>query len=241
MSLHLDAAPGEIAPQVLLAGDPLRAKFIAETFLTEVHAYNKTRNMLGFTGLYNGQKVSVQGTGMGMPSMAIYVQELIRSYEVKSLIRVGTCGALQPELELEQVILALGAGTDSHMNRLAFGGTDFAPVADFSLLQAAHTHAENMAIPVSVGGIWSTDSFYDDIHPDAWKLWQQHGLLAVEMETSILYTLAARHGIRALTVLTVSDHLVHGTASRNEDRERGFGNMVRIALGALQSRTPPAA
>ncbi|MEO1447977.1 MAG: purine-nucleoside phosphorylase [Bacteroidota bacterium] len=234
MSFHLDARPGEIAPQVLLAGDPLRAKFIAETYFQDVKAYNRTRNMLGFTGTYEGMPISVQGTGMGMPSMAIYVQELIREYKVKTLIRVGTCGALQPELALKQVLLATGAGTDSSMNKLVFKGMDFAPVADFGLMQAAWQAAAKLGIALKAGGVWSTDSFYDDFDPKSWKIWAQHGVLAVEMESSVLYTLAARHGVQAMSLLTVSDHMLHGTSSHNDDRERGFGDMVQIALEALK-------
>ncbi len=229
MSIHIGAKEGEIAKTVLLAGDPLRAKFVAEKFLTGVVCYNNVRGMLGFSGDYKGRRVSVQGSGMGIPSIAIYANELINSYGVKNLIRIGSCGSMQPGVKLYDIILAMGASTDSSYNKLVFKGADYSPLADFSLLQSAYETAKKMEIDVRIGNILSTDVFYGE-DPDAWKLWAKYGILAVEMETTALYTIAARFNVRALTILTVSDSLVTHEATTSEEREKNFTKMVKIAL-----------
>ncbi|CAM3410750.1 purine-nucleoside phosphorylase [Hydrogenibacillus schlegelii] len=232
MSIHIGAEPGAIAPNVLLPGDPLRAKMIAETYLEGAVQYNRVRNMFGYTGTYKGVPVSVQGTGMGMPSISIYVHELLRDYGARRLIRVGTCGALQPELKLRDVVLAVGAATDSQMNRLRFYGIDYAPTADFRLLQAADAAARALGVPVKIGNVFTTDSFYaDDDRPLQALI--AYGTLAVEMETAALYTLAHKFRAQALSVLTVSDHLVTREETTAEERERTFRQMVEIALEAL--------
>ncbi|WP_166133089.1 purine-nucleoside phosphorylase [Nocardioides ochotonae] len=233
MSTHIGAAPGDIAPLVLMPGDPLRARWIAETFLEDARCYSEVRGMYGYTGTWQGRPVSVQGSGMGQPSMAIYVHELFTEYDVRTVIRVGSCGALSERLAVRDLVLASGACTDSSMNRIRFDGWDYAPVADFELLRAARDaatqHAEGAG--VHVGLVLSSDSFY---HPrtDVTARMAEHGVLAVEMETSALYTLAARHGRRALAVCTVSDHIVTGEETTAQEREQTFGAMVRIALAA---------
>jgi purine-nucleoside phosphorylase len=229
MSIHIGAKEGEIAKTVLMAGDPLRAKFVAEKFLTGAVCYNSVRGMLGFSGNYKGRRVSVQGSGMGIPSIAIYANELISSYGVKNLIRIGSCGSMQPGVKLYDIILAMGASTDSSYNKLVFNGADYSPVADFSLLQSAYETSKKMGIDVKVGNILSTDVFYGE-NPDAWKLWAKYGVLAVEMETTALYTIAARFNARALTILTVSDSLVTHEATTSEEREKNFTKMAEIAL-----------
>lgn len=229
MSIHIGAADGEIAKTVLLAGDPLRAKFVAEKFLEGAVCYNNVRGMLGYTGSYKGRRVSVQGSGMGIPSIAIYANELIRSYGVENLIRIGSCGSMQPGVKLYDIILAMTASTDSSYNKIVFNGADFSPAADFGLLTKAHAAAARLGVEVRVGNILSTDVFYGE-NPDAWKLWAKYGVLAVEMETTALYSIAARHGARALTVLTVSDSLVTHEATTSEEREKNFTRMAEIAL-----------
>jgi len=233
MSIHIGAKPGQIAPTILLPGDPLRAKFIAETMLKDAICFNEVRGMLGYTGTFNGKPVSVMGTGMGMPSHSIYVNELIRDYQVKNLIRVGTCGAIQPNLKIGDVLLAMTASTDSNMNHLRFSGMDFAPAADFKLLSAAFQAAIQMGEKVYVGSVLSSDLFYNE-DENWWKIWAKNGVLGVEMETSALYSLAARHGVRALSVLTVSDNVVVPQAASQEQRERGFPLMAKIALKVAQ-------
>ena len=230
MSLHIDAKDGEIAETVLASGDPLRAKFIAENFLEKVHCYNEVRNMLGFTGYYKGKRVSVQGTGMGQPSLAIYAQELVDAYQVKKIIRVGTCGALEEGIDLGQVIMAQGSSTDANINKLTFHGLDYAPLADFDLLLEAYQKAGELGIPVRVGGIFSTDFFYFKNDPERWGPWREHGILCTDMETSMLYTLSAKAGVKALSILTVSDNIITGAASSVKDREQAFASMVEIAL-----------
>ncbi|MFC2077183.1 purine-nucleoside phosphorylase [Candidatus Bipolaricaulota bacterium] len=229
MSTHIGAKEGQIAPTILLPGDPLRARFIAETLLEEVFCFNEVRGMLGFTGLYGEKIVSVMGTGMGVPSHSIYVHELITEYHVKTLIRVGTCGALQPDLEIGDVVLAMAASTDSHINRLRFGGMDYAPTASFDLLLKAHEAAQAMGSTVRVGNILTSDTFYHD-DPESWRHWAAFGVLVVEMETAGLYTLAAKHRVDALSILTVSDSLVTHVATSSEERERGFSRMAELAL-----------
>ena len=229
MTVHLNAQVGEIAETVLLPGDPLRAKFIADNFLDNARQHNDVRGMYGFTGDYKGKRVSVQGTGMGVPLTAIYVHELINEYGAKNLIRIGSCGAFQPDLKLMDVILAQAASTDSHVNRLRFNGMDFAPVADFGLLKKAHDIALVKGIDVAVGNILTSDIFYGD-DPDGWRLWAEYGVLAVEMESAALYTLAAKFGVKALSILTVSDSLVRDEAISSVDRETALHTMIEIAL-----------
>ena len=229
MSIHIGAEKGDIAETILLPGDPLRAKFVAENFLDNAACYNEVRGMYGFTGTYRGKRVSVQGSGMGMPTLAIYVNELINDFGVKHLIRIGSCGGLQPFLSLKDVLIAQCASTDSSMNRIRFNGMDFAPGASFRLLKKAYDIAGELEVPVKVGNILSEDSFYCEDR-DGWKLWAKYGVLAVEMETSALYTLAARFGVEALSILTVSDNLVTGEATSSEEREKSFTAMMKLAL-----------
>jgi purine-nucleoside phosphorylase len=231
MSIHIGAEPGQIAKSVLLPGDPLRAKHIAETFLEDTVCFNTVRNMLGFTGTYEGKRVSVMGTGMGIPSHSIYVNELLNDYGAKTLIRVGTCGALQPDLEIGDIVLALSASTDSQVNRLRFNGMDFAPTASFDLLQKAYATAKSLDLDPAVGGILSSDTFYNDTD-DWWEKWADFGILVVEMEAAGLYTLAAKYKAQALAILTVSDNIITGTNATSEQREKGFMQMAKVALMA---------
>ncbi len=233
MSTHIGAKPGEIAPRVLLPGDPLRAQWIAETYLDDAKCYSTVRNMLGFTGTYQGVPVSVQGSGMGMPSASIYTHELLAEYGVRTLIRVGSCGALTDDLALRDVIAANGAATDSAMNRVRFDGlVEYAPVADFTLLRTAVDVAAGSGITMHVGPVLAADAFYTD-RPDLYDRLAQYGVLAVEMESAALYTIAARFRARALTILTVSDHIKAGTHTSATEREQTFSDMVRIALGTV--------
>ena len=232
MSLHLAAPPGAVAECVLLPGDPLRARHIAERFFTDAVCYSEIRGMYGFTGTYRGARVSVQGTGMGIPSISIYVHELITSYGAKRLIRVGSCGAMQPYLNLRDVVIAMSASSDSNLNKLCLGGLSYAPTADFGLLLRAHHAAQRRGITPHVGGILSSDLFYHD-DPDSWKLWARYGILAVEMETAALYTMAAKHGVKALSLLTVSDQIVRGETVPPIERQTTFDAMVEIALEAV--------
>ncbi len=233
MSTHIGAKPGEIAERVLLPGDPLRAKWIAETFLEDAKCYSTVRSMFGFTGTYQGVRVSIQGSGMGMPSASIYTHELINEYGVKTLIRVGSCGALSTDLRLRDVVAASGASTDSAMNRQRFDGlVDYAPVADFALLRAAVDVAARRGIQLTVGPIMAADAFYTD-RPDLYDKLADYGVLAVEMESAAIYTIAARYRARALTILTVSDHIRTGEHASSEDRETSFSQMVEIALDTV--------
>jgi len=234
MSTHIAAAPGEIAPVVLLPGVPLRAKWIAETFLDDARCYTEVRGMYGFTGTWQGRPVSVQGSGMGQPSMSIYVHELFAEYDVQSVVRVGSCGALTERLAIRDVVIASGACTDSSMNRIAFEGLDYAPVADFGLLRGAVEAAEHVlssGTAAHVGLLFSSDSFYP-ARPELSARMVGYGVLAVEMEASALYTLAAKHGRKALAICTVSDHVVTGEETTAAEREQTFGEMVEIALTA---------
>ncbi|UII31192.1 purine-nucleoside phosphorylase [Fulvivirga ulvae] len=233
MSIHIGAEKGDIAETVLLTGDPLRARFIAQSMLENVTCYTQVRNMLGFTGYYKGNPVSVQGTGMGQSSLAIYAHELIHSYGVKKLIRVGTCGALMPNIKLGEIIIAQGASTDSNTNRLLFRGLDFAPLADFNMLMQAFQTAKQKGINVRVGNIFSTDFFYFKDDPERWKIWTAHKILCADMETSMLYTLAAGANIQALSILTVSDNIITGAFGTSEDREKPILDIVDIALACL--------
>ncbi len=234
MSTHIGAQPKEIAPVVLLPGDPLRARWIAETVLEDATCYSQVRGMLGFTGTWQGHPVSVQGSGMGQPSMEIYVNELFDQYDVRSIIRVGSCGGLTPDVAIRDVIIASGACTDSAMNRITFEGLDYAPVADFGLLRAAVDAAEGRDVTAHVGLIFSGDSFYAS-RPELMERFVAHGVLGIEMEASALYTLAARYGRKALAICTVSDQIVTGEETTAAERERSFTDMVDIALTAALS------
>ncbi|WP_084861005.1 purine-nucleoside phosphorylase [Salibaculum halophilum] len=234
MTTHIGAAREQIAETVLMPGDPYRAKWAAETFLSDVACINETRGMLGFTGTWQGHCVTIQGSGMGMPSMSIYANELIRDFEVQTLIRVGSCGGMQPQVKLRDVILAMTASSVATPSSTILREFNFAPCADYGLLAAAERAAHDRAVDTHVGGIYSSDTFYDE-RPDLDEQMRRHGILGVEMEAAELYTLAARHGRRALAVLTVSDHLETGAALPAEDRERSFSDMIEIALQAAFS------
>jgi purine-nucleoside phosphorylase len=229
MSIHIGAKAGQIAEAVLLPGDPLRAQHVAEAYLDDPQCHSRVRGMLGFTGTYKGSRVSVQGTGMGIPSISIYVHELITEYGARRLIRIGTCGALQEDMKLGDVVLAQAACSDSAVNRIRFDGCDFAPAASFELLLRAHQAAARQGIPVRVGTILTSDTFYSD-DPDSWKIWARYGVLAAEMETTALYTLAARYDVQGLSILTVSDSLVTGETATTEQRQQGYTGMMEIAL-----------
>ncbi len=231
---HINAEPGDFAEAILLPGDPLRAKHIAETFFDEARQVTDVRNMLGFTGSWQGMPVSVMGTGMGIPSAAIYVTELIRFYGVRRLVRVGSCGGISTDVGLRDVILAAGAGTDSGVNRARYSGWDFPATADFGLLRAAADAAAAAGISVHVGNVHSSDQFYNP-NPNVAEIWDSMGILAVEMEAAGLYGVAAAERARALTVLTVSDHLKSREETTSGERERTFADMIQIALAALQA------
>jgi purine-nucleoside phosphorylase len=230
---HISASAGDFAPSVLLPGDPLRAKHIAEDFLDEVTQVNEVRNMLGFTGTYQGVPVSVMGTGMGIPSASIYATELVNEYGVERLIRVGSCGAVTENVNVRDVILAIGACTDSQVNRIRYGGLDFAATADFWLLEAAAEAAAAKGIEVKVGNVHSADLFYNP-DPEAFHRMEAMGVLAVEMEAAGLYGVAAEHGARALTICTVSDHVKTGESTTSDERQKTFTDMVEIALEAVR-------
>ncbi|HEY4199696.1 MAG TPA: purine-nucleoside phosphorylase [Devosiaceae bacterium] len=230
MTPHNQAKPGDYADAVLLPGDPLRAKWIAENFLKDVVAVNSVRNCLGFTGTYEGRRVSVQATGMGQPSLAIYVHELINVYGVKTLIRVGTCGGLNAGVKVRDLVIAQGATTDSSLVRDAFGPYNYAPIADFRLLRDAAARAEQKGLRAHVGNIVSSDIFY---HADGLKSYaavMQHGVLGVEMEAAALYTLAARFGVRALAICTMTDCLITHEALSADDRQSSLTDMARLSL-----------
>ena len=231
MSIHIAAKQGEIADRILLPGDPLRAKFVAEHFLENAQCYNEIRGMYGFTGLYKGKKVSVQGTGMGQPSLSIYVHELFHDYGVQKAIRIGTAGALQQETPLRALVIAMSAATNSGINTQRFRGTQFAPTADWSLLKNAYDAAVRLGHKPLVGGIASSDVFYDE--QEDWKLWSRYGLLAVEMEAAELYTLAAQFKRQALAILTISDNIVTHEQTSAEDRQQSFTAMMETALEAI--------
>ena len=229
MSLHITAKVGDIAETILLPGDPLRAKFISEKFLEKAELFNEVRGMLGFTGTYKGKRVSVMGTGMGIPSISIYVNELFRDYGVKRAIRIGTAGSIQENLKLRDLVIAMTACTDSGANRIRFGGRDFAPAATFSLVKKAWDAATARAWQAAVGPVISSDMFYTE-DPQEWKLWAKFGVLAIDMETSELYTLAAKYGRECLSLLTISDSLIdHGVTSA-EERQTTFTRMMEVAL-----------
>lgn len=232
MSTHIAAKPGQIAETVLLPGDPLRAKYIAETYLEDVVQYNSVRNMFGYTGTYKGKRVSVQGTGMGLPSIMIYVNELITEYNVQNLIRVGSAGAIQKDIHVRDIVIAQGATTDSSVVANTFNGqVHFAPIADFELLYNAYNVAKERKLPVHVGNVLSSDRFYND-ELDKQKL-ADYGVLAVEMEAAGLYTLAAKYNRKALALLTISDHILTGEETTAEERETTFDDMMFVALDSI--------
>ena len=229
MSVHIDAQKGEIAETILLPGDPLRAKWIAETFLANPICFNKIRGMLGFTGIYKGKSVSVMGTGMGVPSISIYAHELITEYGVKNLIRVGSAGSYQKDIKIRDIVLAMAASSNSGLNELRFGGADYAPTANFELFQKAVEASKLKNIPIKAGNIFTSDEFYADDF-ESYKKWSKFGVLCVEMETAGLYTVAAKHHVNALSILTIADSLVTGERTTSKERETTFKGMVEIAL-----------
>ena len=231
MSVHIGAAPGDIAQTVLMPGDPLRAKWAAEKFLNDPVCINNVRGMLGYTGKWQGNEVSILGSGMGMPSLSIYANELIRDFGAKTLIRIGSCGAMQENVHIRDVILAMTTSTINSPSSGVFRELNYAPCANYDLLQSAVQAAQKHGAAYHVGGIYSSDVFYDE-RPDLNEQLQRHGVLGVEMEAAELYILAARHNIRALAVLTVSDHLLTHEALPSQERETSFGDMVQIALEA---------
>ena len=229
---HIEADPKDIAPLVLLPGDPLRAKFIAQTYLDDVKLVTQVRNMLGYTGSFNSKRVSVLSSGMGMPSMAIYATELVRAYKVKKILRVGSCGSIDDELNIGQVVATMGASTDSNMNRARFGGFDFAATADFDMLTDWVRCAELMGADIRVGNVLTSDTFYHSSN-DIYDLCRSLGILAVEMEAAALYRVAAEHRISALAVMTVSDHILKQEAMSPADRETTFKSMAEISLKSI--------
>jgi purine-nucleoside phosphorylase len=231
MSTHINAPDGAIAPRVLLPGDPLRAKFIAENFLENAVCYNEVRGMYGFTGFYNGVKVSVQGSGMGQPSLSIYVNELFRFYDVQKIIRVGTIGSVQEDVKVRDTLIANAAFTDSYLMNQRFGGLHYAPNSDFGLLYTAYNKAKDLGIDVKVGPVVSSDRFYDD--NENWKLWKKYGALGIEMESAELFTLAAEHKRKALSIFTVSDNILTGEATSAEERQMSFKDMMKLALETI--------
>ena len=226
---HIGANKGDIAQTILLPGDPLRAKYIAETFLEDAVQYNNVRGMLGFTGTYKGKKISVQGTGMGVPSIGIYSHELISEFGVKNLIRVGTAGSYQKDIKVRDVVLAMSASTDSSINRHRFNGADYAPTANAEMLFKADEIAKQKGLNVKAGNVFTSDTFYGD-DPNAWKKWAKFGVLCVEMETAQLYTTAAKLGANALTILTISDSFITHEVTSAEERQTTFNDMIKVAL-----------
>lgn len=232
MSIHINAKKNQIADKILLPGDPLRAQFIANNYLEDPICYNNVRGMLGYTGVYKGERISVQGTGMGLPSLSIYVNELIKEYDVKTLVRVGSCGSMQPDIHVRDIILAMSSSTNSSMNKNRFKGMDFAPTADFKLFSKCLDVAKSMDLDIKAGNVLSSDSFYTD-DPNEWKMWAEFNVMAVEMESSALYTLAAKYNVSALTILTVSDSLVTWEETTSEEREKTFTKMMELALNTV--------
>ena len=232
MSVHIGGQPGDIAERVLLPGDPMRAKWIAETFLQDAKCYTQVRGMLGFTGRYDGRRLSVQGTGMGQPSLGIYAHELFTEYGVTHAVRVGTCGSLQPHVGVRDIVIAMTASTDSAMNARRLPGVSFAPCADWSLLAAAVASAQRSGARFHVGGIFSGDTFYAD-DDSVMRALAAHGVLVGEMETALLYTLAAKHSVKALSVCTVSDEIFGTGTTSAQEREGSFEDAVRVALDAI--------
>ena len=231
MSTHINAPEGAIAPYVLLPGDPYRAKFIAENFLEDAQCYNEVRGMLGYTGTYKGVPVSVQGTGMGQPSLSVYATELFKFYDVQTAIRVGTCGSVSEDLKLRDLLLVQGACSDSSLLNQRFGSMHYAPISDFDLLKTADRLAGEMGLRYKVGSVTSSDFFYDI--NDNWKLWAKYGVKAIEMEGAELFTLAAQFRRRALVILTVSDHILLGGQTTSMERQQSFTDMIHLALDTI--------
>ena len=229
MSVHIAAKNGEIADTVLLPGDPKRAKWIAENFLENAVCYTDIRGILGFTGTYKGKRISVQGTGMGIPSISIYITELMKDYGVKTLIRVGSAGSYQEEVKIRDIVVALSTSTDSNINNRRFKGASFAPTVNFDLLSKVLKTAEEKNIKIKAGNILTSDEFYND-DPSYFKKWAEFGVLAVEMETAALYTLASKYKAKALSILTISDSLVSPEITSSEEREKTFNEMIELAL-----------
>ena len=229
---HINAENGDFAETVLLPGDPLRAKYIAETFLENVVQVTDVRNMLGFTGTYKGKRISVMGSGMGIPSCSIYATELIKDYGVKNLIRVGSCGAVSKEIKVRDVIIGMGASTDSKANRIRFANHDFAAIADYGLLEKAVNAAKEHGIKAQVGNIFSADTFYTP-EPQVFDVLEKYNILGVEMEAAGLYGVAAEYGAKALCILTVSDHIRTGENLPSDERQNSFNEMMLIALDSV--------
>lgn len=232
MSVHIEATQGEVADKILLPGDPLRAKYIAENFLEEAQLYNEVRGMLGYTGYYKGQRISVQGTGMGMPSAAIYATELVKEYGVKKMIRVGTCGSIQKDVQVRDLVLAQAAATSSSIIRNDFPKHDFPQIADFDLLMKAYEVGKEQGFNIHVGNVLSDDVFYKDSMDDVFRL-GEHGVLGIEMEAAVLYYVAAKHHVKALSLMTVSDHMLTGEETTSEERQKTFDDMMVVALEVL--------
>jgi len=230
MSIHIEAKKGDIAETILLPGDPLRAKWIAETYFEDAVCFNRVRNMFGYTGLYNGKRISVMGTGMGVPSISIYAHELITDYDVKNLIRVGSAGSYQKDIKLRDIVFAMAASSNSGLNQLRFGGSDYAPTASFELFQKAVEAAKSKTISIKAGNVFTSDEFYADDF-ESYKKWSKFGVLCVEMESAGLYTIAAKHNVNALSILTISDSLVTGERTSAKERETTFKDMIKIASG----------
>ncbi|MDV4150588.1 purine-nucleoside phosphorylase [Clostridium sp. AL.422] len=228
--LHIMANEGAIAETVLLPGDPLRAKFIAETYLENPVCYNTVRGMYGYTGTYKGKRISVQGTGMGLPSHSIYVNELIRFYGAKRLIRIGSAGSISDDVNVRDIVLAQSASTNSGINNRRFLGMDYAPTANFDLLLEAYNIGKEKGLNIKAGNVLSSDLFYDDTNVGGLNLWAEYGCLAVEMEAAELYTLAAKYNVEALAILTISDHVFKGIETTPEERQESFTDMMEIAL-----------
>lgn len=232
MSVHIEAKQGEVADKILLPGDPLRAKYIAENFLEEAQLYNEVRGMLGYTGYYKGQRISVQGTGMGMPSAAIYATELVKEYGVKKMIRVGTCGSIQKDVQVRDLVLAQAAATSSSIIRNDFPKHDFPQIADFDLLMKAYEVGKEQGFNIHVGNVLSDDVFYKDSMDDVFRL-GEHGVLGIEMEAAVLYYVAAKYHVKALSLMTVSDHMLTGEETTSEERQKTFDDMMVVALETL--------
>lgn len=233
MSIHINAKKGDIADTILLPGDPLRAKYIAKNYFEDVIQYNEVRGMLGYTGTYKGKRISVQGTGMGVPSISIYVNELIREYDVQKLVRVGTCGGMKDDVNIRDIILAQGATHDSQSNKMIFGNIEYAPIADFDLLKNAYDIAKQKKLKTHVGNVFTSDTFYRDNAKEVNDLLSMYNVLGIEMEAAALYTLAAKYDRQALAILTVSDHIITGEATSSEERQTSFNDMMEVALEAV--------
>ncbi|MGL5764452.1 MAG: purine-nucleoside phosphorylase [Sarcina sp.] len=229
MSIHIEAKQGQIADTVLLPGDPLRAKFIAETFLENAECYNNVRGMLGYTGTYKGKKISVQGTGMGIPSISIYATELIKDYGVKNLIRIGTAGAINTDVKLRDLVIGVSAHTDSATTTHIFKGAHFAPTASFKLASLAHKNAVKLGLEPRMESLFTSDSFYNH-YLENYEMWAKVGTTAVEMEAAGLYTVAALYGANALAIVTISDHIITGEVTSPEERQLTFKDMMKVAL-----------